>query len=203
MMRTILFIILSSLIISLPSYAKDSDQMTQFVKSKWELKNEIIQQVINGDIIVDTEVETIDKEQKFAMKAIGLHPKSCARVLRKLSRYEEFSNWIPYIKKSKYNEANKLITIHADHFLLPFPMLVHIIIDRTNKEGDYPFVFPTGIFLNLKGTVSIREFNNRCLFFSESKWRGKHTGINDLVIEIFATTLSKIGAEMLVRKTQF
>lgn len=203
MMR--IFLILSIVYLSINFvWANDlSRELNDFISKRWELSSETKKDVLEGKILVEVDVTSKDKKQKFALQALGIHPKSCTRVLRKLSRFEEFSDWISFIKKSTYHEKQRLITIHADHLLLPFPMLVHIIIDRPTKPGVYPFIFPTGIFTGLTGKVVIEQRAGQCFFYSDSNWQGKDTGINDMVIDVFATTLSKIGAEMLMRKTQF
>src|SRR5690606_421010 len=100
--------------------------------------------------------------QKFEMKAMALHNKKCEVPLKKISRLEDFPNLISFLKTSDYDEASKLWTVKADHALLPYPMVVHIIVERPTKEGDYEFIFPSGMFTGLKGKFSIKNINNRC-----------------------------------------
>jgi hypothetical protein len=116
---------------------------------------------------------------------------------------EKYQDWISFIKSSKYSEDRKLFTVKADHTLLPYPMIVHIITERPTKPGAYKFSFPTGMFAGLTGTYTIKDINNRCLIYAESSWEGKKTAIPNLVIELFVEGLSKTGAELLIRKTQF
>ena len=114
--------------------------------------------------------------------------------------FESYTDWIDFVKKSTYHEKSKLFTVKAEHTLLPYPMVVHIIVERPEKIGDYDFYFPTGIFTGLKGKFEIREFDGQCWVYGHSYWEGKHTGIPNLVIEVFSETLSRIGGEILMRR---
>ncbi len=145
---------------------------------------------------------TLKRYQSFTLNAAGLHKNNCVTVLRKLSMLEKYQDWISFIKSSTYNEERKLFTVKADHTLLPYPMIVHIIMDRPTKPGVYKFTFPTGMFAGLKGTYTIKEINKRCLIYAESAWQGNKTSIPNMVIELFVEGLSKSGAELLMRKTQ-
>ena len=81
-------------------------------------------------------------------------------------------------------------------------MLVHIIVKRPTKEGKYLFTFPTGLFSGLKGHFLIKNINNRCSLYAQSHWHGRKTKIPSFVIELFTQTLSRLGGEMIIRKTQ-
>lgn len=172
-------------------------------KKYWNLPNASLKELENSEILVSADVETEKKFQTFDLKAMALHKKTCSIALRKLSMLEEYPNWISFIKSSEYDETLKLWTIRANHTLLPYPMIVHITVERPTKEGEYKFVFPTGIFTGLGGKFIIKEYNKRCLFFATSHWKGKDTKIPDFVIELFSETLSKIGGEILMHKSQF
>ena len=136
------------------------------------------------------------------MKAVSFHPKTCKKALRKLQLLENYSEWIDFIKISKYNDKTKLLTIFADHMLLPYPMIVHINVERPTKPGIYKFSFPTGIFTGLAGTFHITEINHQCLLFAKSYWSGTPTSIPDLVIELFSEGLAKLGGDILIRKSR-
>ena len=172
-----------------------------FLKNKWKLSKTQMRYFNNAKILAKSEVDDFDDKQSFGMKALVKHPRKCSKALRKLSLLEQYQDWINFIKMSKYDPKNRLFTIKADHPLLPFPMIVHIIVDRPTKEGRYPFVFPTGMFRGLSGYFEIREFNKKCVFYAHSNWIGKKTKIPNIVIEIFSETLSKIGGEILIRKS--
>ncbi|MBD67157.1 MAG: hypothetical protein CME62_18295 [Halobacteriovoraceae bacterium] len=187
---------------TLPFIANADDAIQKYLGKRWELSKTEKNYLEKGEVLADANVTTIKKEQEFKLKAVALHPKTCTKVLRKLSMLENYSQWISFINRSEYNEKNKLFTLRADHMLLPFPMIVHIIVDRPTQPGVYPFVFPTGIFTGLKGEFEIKKVDERCLFYAHSKWRGEKTKIPDLVIEVFSETLSKLGGEVLMRKVR-
>jgi hypothetical protein len=115
---------------------------------------------------------------------------------------ENYKNWIDFINYSEYQEQSHLFTLKADHPLLPYPMVIHIIVERPTKKGKYPFSFPTGLFGGLKGYFEILEFEKKCFFYAESHWEGKKTKLPGFIVEIFSETLSKVGGELLMRKTR-
>lgn len=185
--------------------------LDEYSKVRWDLSRTQKRYLLEHKVLADAEVKTFDskmdrakklKRQSFNLKALALHTKNCTKALRKLSMLEEYKNWIGFIKRSDYNEINKLFTLSADHPLLPYPMRIHIIVNRPTKEGLYNFTFPTGLFRGLKGFFEIKEFNNKCLFYASSNWEGRKTKLPDFVIELFSETLSKIGGELLMRKTK-
>jgi hypothetical protein len=133
------------------------------------------------------------------IKIAGAHKKKCTKILRKLSMFDQYKNWISFINESKYEPQNRLLSIKADHVLLPFPMIVHVIVDRPTKEGTYPFIFPTGIFKGLKGTMYIKQQKNFCTVYSEANWSGLKK-IPDFAVELFSETLTKLAAKALLRK---
>ena len=179
-----------------------ADEISKFYKAHWNLSDQAISALKKREILSDAQVETIGDKQIFTMQGAALHNKNCSTVLRKLSRLEEYQNWIGFIKSSKYSEKNNLFTVRADHTLLPYPMIVYIFVKRPTKEGKYPFVFPSGIFTGLKGDFIIKELNGRCGLYVHSYWKGNKTNIPGVVIELFSETLARIGGEVLMRKSQ-
>lgn len=184
-----------------PFFANASD--LSIYKKYWNLPDSSLIKLKNSEILVDASVQKKESEQIFDLKGMALHQKKCTIALRKLSMLEEFPKWISFIKSSEYDEKLKLWTVRADHALLPYPMIVHIIVERPTKEGEYTFIFPTGIFTGLKGEFIIKEYNNRCLFFASSHWQGKDTKIPNFVIELFSKTLATIAGNILMHKSQF
>ena len=178
-------------------------EMEKFFQDKWKLSRTDKKYLLKNKVLADANVDTHKNIQSFKLKTRGLHTKRCERVLKKLSRFEDYADWIDFIKSSTYSEKNNLLTMKADHTLLPFPMIVHIIMQRPTGPGEYPFTFPTGIFKGLKGRLYVKNLHGRCLFYSVANWQGKDTGISDLVIELFSETLAIKGGETLFRKTLF
>ncbi len=195
-----LFAILSYFFLSTNVYSKS--ELDLFVGDRWKLSKTQKKYLKNGEVLAISNVEDFESKQSFELKALAMHPKKCRRALRKLSLLESYQNWIDFIKESTYSPDNRLFTIKADHPLLPFPMIVHIIVDRPTKEGKYPFTFPTGMFRGLNGFFEIKEINKKCVFLANSNWVGPKTKIPNLVIEIFSETLSKVGGKILIRKTR-
>ncbi len=175
--------------------------LEKYLNAKWKLSKTQKKYLEQGQILADATVETIEDKQTFELKVFAYHRKQCRKVLRKISLFESYKDWISFIHYSTYQEKPNLLTFKANHPLLPYPMIIYIITERPSKKGRYPFTFPSGLFGGLKGYFEITEFNNRCLFFARSNWFGQKTKLPDLVIEIFSETLSQLGGEMLLRKT--
>jgi hypothetical protein len=192
-----LFVILALFLnISMPS------ETNEFFLKHWKLSPMAMESLKKNEIISEAEVETIENQQYFKMQGAALHNKSCTTAFRKLSRLENYKDYINFINESNYNEKNRLFVVKANHALLPFPMIVYIIVDRPTKEGKYPFSFPTGIFPGLSGDFIIKEVEGRCALYVHSFWKGNKTKIPDIVIEMFSETLARIGGEVLIRKSQ-
>ena len=179
-----------------------TELLKYYTEHKWKLSKTQKTYLINHQILSKAKVTTDDNYQKFLFKVMALHKKKCTRVLRKLSLLEEYANWIDFIKSSTYKEESHLLTVAADHPLLPFPVTIHIIMERPTKQGHYTFYFPTGIFSGLTGSFEIIEIDKKCFLFGQSSWKGKRTKIPGFVIEVFSEPLSKIGGEILMRKSQ-
>lgn len=201
-----LLILLLIFLCSAPGLCYDKE-LHSFYNQHWKITKRTNNYIENGEIIVDANVKDVEKnqnqsgkQQEFTMHVAAMHPKACGRILRKLSMFEKFETWVSFIKSSVYDEGHKLWTIKADHALLPYPMLVHIIVDRPKTAKRYPFTFPTGMFAGLKGHFIIKEHKNKCVFYATSYWSGKHTGIPNFVIDLFSETLTKLGGEIIFRK---
>jgi hypothetical protein len=180
--------------------AKDV-KLSQFYNKYWKITNKSIEYIKAGKIIVESTVDSHKGNlQSFDMNVAAMHKKSCAKVIRKLSMYENYDEWISFVKSSTYLEKNRLLTIKADHTLLPYPMVVHIIVDRPKKPGVYKFSFPTGMFAGLTGKFIIKKHGSSCAFYAQSHWNGKETKIPNFIIELFSETLTKLGGELLFRK---
>lgn len=174
-----------------------------FFNKNWKISKNVFKALKRDHVIVDSQVDNQSKlnTQSFSMKAMAYHPKKCSKVIQKLAKFEHYPDMIDFIKDVSYDEKFHLLKVRADHILLPFPMIVHIIMKRPTTEGVYDFIFPTGLFQSLKGTFEIREKDKRCAVFAKSYWSGKHTKIPNFAIELFSETLTKIAVKTLIRKT--
>ena len=179
-----------------------SANLNEFIKKHWRLNSTQKQHLKDGKILSEATVESDDINQYFFMQGMAMHKKGCTKVLRKLSVLENYKDWISFIKRSDYNEKSRLLTLRADHVLLPYPMIIFIIVDRPTKPGLYPFIFPTGLFKDLAGFFEVAEVEGRCIVYTESKWTGPKTKIPNIVIEMFSEALSKKGGEILMRKSR-
>lgn len=188
--------------LSLSVFAQNT-QSYDFFNSKWKISKNAHNALLIDKVLVESDVKNDAKSQTFKMKAMAYHPKKCSKVLKKLAMFENYPNMIDFIKKANYSEKYELLTVHADHTLLPFPMIVHIKMKRPDKEGVYEFVFPTGLFQGLKGTFEVKEVDKKCSVFAKSYWSGKNTKIPNFAIELFSETLTKLAVQTLIRKTSF
>lgn len=182
--------------------ASTQKELKNYLDNKWKLTKTQEKYLQNGKVLSLAKVDSNEQKQSFSLKAVALHKRGCKKVLRKLSRLENYKNWISFIKSSEYLERSHLFTLKADHPLLPYAMVVHIIVERPTKPGKYPFTFPTGMFTGLQGYFEITEFDKKCFFYAQSHWSGKPTKLPDFAIEVFSETLSKLGGEILMRKTR-
>ena len=179
------------------------DMLSQELLSKWKLNKSLLNNIEKGHIYSDSKVYNLKNEQVFEHFSTGFHSKTCSKSLRKLAMYEEYKNMISFIKTSTYNKKRKLLTLKADHFLLPFPMIVDVIVGELNGPGVYPFRFPTGMFKGLKGKLTIHQNvdKKRCLYFVRTYWKGPQSRIPNKILEFFSSALTKKGAEVMFRMT--
>jgi hypothetical protein len=198
-MKSLTYFFILSLCILVSVQATETGSLDEFYRDKWKLTQKSYEYLKKSELLVDSTVTSTGKKQAMNIKIAGAHKKKCPKILRKLSMFDQYKNWVSFIHESKYSAENKLLTIKADHTLLPFPMIVHVIVDKPIKEGTYPFLFPTGIFTGLKGTMYIKQQKEYCAVYSEANWAGNKK-IPDFVVELFSETLSKLAAKALLRK---
>ena len=163
-----------------------------------------IEALLQGEVISTGKVHSpSDKEQQLNLFVSGIHPRNCTRAMRKLSLYENYHQYIDFIKTSQYDDHHEKFFFTIDHTLLPFPMMVKFKIPRITKEGTYPFVFEDGFLKDLKGTVIVKDLGKFCLLGLRTDWRGPETKIPSLVFGSFVQTVGKLGLEHLIRVSLF
>lgn len=163
-----------------------------------------IEELMKGEVISIGKVTSKkEKQQEMFLFISGIHPRSCSRAMRKLSLYENYSNYMEFIKKSSYDEKTKRISLSIEHFLLPFPMVVSFKIDRITKEGIYPFTFEDGFLKDLNGKVILYDLDKHCLMSLKADWAGPETKIPNFVFATFLQTVGKLGLEHLIRVSIF
>ena len=132
----------------------------------------------------------------------GLHPNSCRKALRKLSRYEKFHEYLDLVKLSGYADETKEIYLYLDSSLLPFPMSLNFQIERISKPGNYHFSFKKGFLKGLKGNIYVFKHKGRCAFYSTTFWVGKKSKIPNTIFEIFTETVGEITMKALFKSTR-
>jgi hypothetical protein len=170
-------------------------------------KKKLKEKILKGEIFSESKVKSstlienglVKQIQELHFSIAGLHPKSCEYALKKLSLYESYSEFIDFVKESKYDEKKEEINFYLAHPLLPYDMRLIFKLPRIKKPGVYPFTFELGILKNLRGTIYVIDQKNQCLFYSKADWEGLHTGFPDLIFELFSQTLSKLTMERLFR----
>ena len=184
-----------------PPYGETINQELKpfFVLAKGELE-----EVLKGEVISDGKVSTpIPKDQDLHLFVVGLHPRNCKRAMRKLALYENYSQYIDFIKVSSYDDRLQKFSFTVDHTLLPFKMLVKFKIPRIRDEGHYAFIFEDGFLKNLKGTVIVKQVEKHCLLGLKADWQGPETVIPNFVFGTFLETVGKLGLEHLIRVSLF
>lgn len=168
------------------------------------LNTEQIKRVDKGDILVDSIVKSTNlngqENQSLDFFSAGLHPKSCLFAMRKLSLYENYTQYLNFITKSSYDEKKEIIDLTIEHSVLPIKMGLIFKIPRIKNVGTYPFSFDQGFLKDLKGIITLSETSDkRCLFTTTAHWSGPHSGYNNLLFELFSTTLSRLAMGHLFR----
>lgn len=163
-----------------------------------------LEDLLKGEVISTSKVTSpTDKEQQMFLFVSGIHPKNCTKAMRKLSLYENYHNYMEFIKSSDYDEKTQKFSFVIDHALMPFPMSVKFKIPRITKEGYYPFTFEDGFLKDLKGTVIVQEVGKFCMLGLKTDWKGPKTKIPNVVFSTFVQTVGKLGLEHLIRVSIF
>lgn len=173
------------------------------LESWWSAPAKFGVETLKRAVVADAQVDSANGQQSLVSKVVGLHPRTCGAGLRKISRYEKYSEHMSFLKESRYDEAQQMVYFVIDHAVLPFPMQLRFKIQRITQPGDYDFTFPDGIFKGLLGKIRIAPVGGRCLYFMQVNWQGPSTKIPDMVVDAFAQTLSQLGLEHLIRVSSF
>lgn len=170
-------------------------------------KKKLKEKIFKGEIFSEAKVKSLvlvqdqktQELQELNFSIAGFHQKSCDYVLKKLSLYENYSEFLDFVKSSQYDEQKQEINFLLSHTLLPYDMRLIFKLPRITKEGVYPFSFEMGLLKDLKGVIYVEKINNRCLFYSKANWSGPDTKIPNVVFEVFSQALSKLTMEKLFR----
>jgi hypothetical protein len=163
-----------------------------------------IEDLLKGEVISVGKVDSSKEEQQELMLFVaGVHPRNCHRAMRKLAYYENYHQYMDFIKQSRYDDGKKEVFFVMDHALLPFPMHLNFKIPRIQGAGHYPFTFEHGFLKDLKGTVGVQNLGKFCLLSLKADWQGPKTKIPNLAFSMFLQTVGKIGLEHLIRVSIF
>jgi hypothetical protein len=169
------------------------------------ISSKTLQRILNKHYIysnctVDSFKDSSGKnKQKLKFNIIGLHPNSCKRSLKILGQYEQFSQFLSFVKTSSYSEKTQEIDLGVQHGLFPIPLRVKFKLPRIKKIGRYPYHFPNGFLPDLRGHINVIDYRNSCLYWTDAHWEGADTGFPDTILGIFTQTVSRIGMEKLFR----
>ncbi len=177
----------------------DEKELREKIQRWWEKDVHFLENLKQGEVIAWGAAQGEKNRQKLQTKVVGLHPRTCAKGLRKISRYEDYHQHMSFVAESRYQEENQLVRLTLDHAVLPFPMILSFKLPRITTPGVTPFVFLNGIFAGLKGEIHVASVGNRCAYFMQASWEGPATGLPDIVVSTIAQTLTKIGLEHLIR----
>lgn len=150
-------------------------------------------------IFKKTQDEKAQPQQMIKFFVLGLHKNSCPRVLPLMNRYEEYQKHIKIISESYYNPRNKLLVLVFDFPILPFQVMLQMQLERISASGNYPYILKGGIFPDLKGSIDVSNYKNRCLFNVSAYWQGAKSNIPNFILEIFLETVAKMALEKLFR----
>ena len=188
-MRYIVRVFLPLILLHLPSKS-----------TSLEVSKKILSHIENGKIFTTAKVNDAEKsQQQLFFKIAGVHPRSCKKAFRKLSRYENFHQYLDVVKNSSYDDQKGRINLGLSSTLLPFDMTLDFVIPRITKEGTYQFYFDKGFLMGLTGVIDVKKHGDQCLIISESQWLGKKSKIPNLVFEFFLNALGKLTMENLFR----
>ena len=143
--------------------------------------------------------------QNLKVRFGSLHKRKCEYVFKKLSRYENYSKYLSFVKKSKYFEKRKRVEFYLSSIFLPFDMILNFKIPRIKGPGEYPFIFDSGFLKGLNGNIHVskKKFKNNkdplCFIYINAEWKGKKTKIPNTVFELFTSTIIRLGLTKLYR----
>ena len=168
---------------------------------KLPYKKNIKEKILSGEIFSESTVTSFNsnKDQKLNFSIAGLHPRSCAYALKTLSLYEEYSNFLSFVKTSHYSDITQEVDFLLSHAFLPYQMRLIFKLPRITKVGVYPYSFEIGILKNLTGNIHVIDHQKQCLFYTTAQWSGPHTGFNNTIFEFFSRALAKLSMENLFR----
>ena len=202
------FFLLLPLIVSGLSFNVAFARITEELPAAWAalhlpFQESTMQRLRQGETYAKASLEDAGKEQKrFSFAAAGWHAQDCATALPRLTAYENYHRYLPFVEQSTYQDATQTIDLLFKVWIIPFSLRLHFQIPRMKQAGSYPFTFKEGFLPDLKGTVKVQDVENRCLILITAHWQGKDPGFNPTLFEIFAQTAAMQAMEKMLRVTR-
>jgi hypothetical protein len=137
--------------------------------------------------------------QSLNFKLAGIHKRSCRFALKKISLYENYKDYMGFIKNSSFNEKTSRIYLNISHLILPIDMVLYFILPRIKKPGVYPFRFDQGFLKDLAGEIHVNPTKNQCFFYVSAQWEGADTGFSNSLFEFFSKGIAILAIENLFR----
>lgn len=190
---SVFLVLLSSIILSKEDIFKKNNLSPQIIKA---IKNN---KVYSHSVVTNMLGPNQIKFQELNFRITGLHKKTCAPVLRKLSVYENYSKYLTFVKYSHYDSQSQRIKLSLNASILPINMFLDFKIPRITKIGNYKFYFDKGFLKGLTGLIKIRQVDKRCFFYTTAYWLGPHSKFPNFIFEFFSSTLAKLAMENLFR----
>ena len=160
---------------------------------------QIIARIVQGQIYVSSQVQSWEQKQTMTFSIAGKHSRTCQFALRKLSRYQDYSQFLDVVQASSYNEQNQEAFFALSSHLLPFNMSLTFKIAPMKAPGVYPFKFEKGFLSGLVGNIHVIASENHCYFYAMADWLGPSSGISDQILAFFTKALGQLVMENLFR----
>jgi len=176
-----------------------------FLEKTKESKNKVL---AKEDILCEAKVEDKEegKKQDLNFFIAGIHQKTCVQVMRKLSLFEQYEDFLDLVTKSTYDDTKSRWILDISSILMPFDMTIDFILPKFYGPGVTRFQFNKGILRGLTGiiqltevTVENQQLKKSCLFTSSASWHGPHSKIPSSVFSFFSQALGKKTMEALFR----
>ena len=167
-------------------------------------KEGTIKRIQGGECYVKSTFEEVPGkagQKKFSFAAAGLHRRDCATALPRLTKYEDYQRYLPFVVKSSYQTSSQTIDLLFKVWILPFSLRLLFQLPRMQQEGQYPFTFKEGFLPDLKGKITAKEVDQRCLILITANWQGPDPGFSPTLFELFTQTAGTLGMEKMLRVT--
>ena len=189
--------------IGLPAKALAQERSPTWAQLQLPFQESTIKRIQKGEVYAKALLQdTTPGKKKFTFAVAGWHRRDCATALPRLTMYERYHQYLPFVAQSTYQDASQTLDLLFKIWIIPFSLRLHFQLPRMAQEGSYPFTFKEGFLPNLRGQVRVQDVEKRCLVLITADWQGADPGINATLFEIFAQTAAAMGVEKMLRVTR-